>query len=55
MYPGYALLLRGKLGASLEPLFLELESAMVSPGVAGTRVQPCPRKIAISLWLLALG
>jgi hypothetical protein len=48
MYPGYALHLRGKLGASLEPSLLELESAMVSPGLAGMRVQPCPRKKAIS-------
>jgi hypothetical protein len=44
MYPGYALHLRGKLGASFEPLFLDLDSMMVSPGVAGMRVQPCPRK-----------
>jgi hypothetical protein len=56
MYPGYALLLRGKLGASLEPLFLDLDSMMVSPGLAGTHVQPVLGKSskAISFQLSAL-
>jgi hypothetical protein len=35
--------LRMRAGASLEPLFLELFSAIVSIGLAGAHVQPCPR------------
>ena len=56
MYPFYALHLRRKKGASLGLSLPDLDSMMVSPGVAGTRVQPCPRKSskAISFQLSAL-
>jgi hypothetical protein len=39
------------------PLFLDSVRMMVIPGLAGMRVQPCPRNkielLAISSWLLA--
>jgi hypothetical protein len=55
MYPFYASYLRGKKGASLEPSLPDLDSMMVSPGVAGTHVQPCPRKSVVGCWSFVVG